>query len=249
MINQFPTQRQQIVELDEDLAEILAFLSSMLDNIVETEKFLNGIAFSLQCLLKDCDVIIWQAFERGKETMFLTSGVAADHPIAQLREVNILGSHNILEQCFVTQQLIYEPKYKLGDILNFAEDKDEAVASLSVPITNNKKILGLILIIGKKPNQFSELQVTGIKEQAKTISMFLHNKNVLNHINTLFQDINFMIQEWIADVSSRLAKLQKGEALLGKILSDLSHEFKTPIASLRLYSGLIGKSQKNLISI
>ena len=38
-----------------------------------------------------------------------------------------------------------------------------------------------------------------------------------------------------------MRKVEKSGVFLGKILSDLSHEFKTPIASLRLYTGLIQK--------
>lgn len=241
MINQILPQRQHIVELDEDLAEILAFLSSMLDNIIEADKFLNSVASSLHLLLDNCDVMIWQVLERGNHSVFLLSGVASDVHVGQLQEIGILGSQNILEQSLITQQNIYEPNYKLSDIFSFVKDKKKLTSALSVPIVNNKKVIGLILVLGKRPGQFSEQQRLGVQEQAKMISMFLHNGNVLNHIGTLFQDINFMIQEWIADVSSRLTKVQKGEALLGKILSDLSHEFKTPIASLRLYSGLIGK--------
>ncbi|MEM8858620.1 MAG: GAF domain-containing sensor histidine kinase [Chloroflexota bacterium] len=235
-----PSQRQQIVELDDDLAEILSFLSSMLDNIVESEKFLSSVASTLQLLLGDSDVIVWRAFERGKDTIFLLSGCATNRKIDRLEEINILGSQNILEQVFVTRQLIYEPEYRLCDLFPW-EDSSELISVMCAPILNNKKVIGLTLVLGERQNQYAENQVLGLLEQVKGMSMFLHNKNVLNHINTLFQDINYMIQEWIGDVSSRLIKVQQGEALLGKVLSDLSHEFKTPIASLRLYSGLITK--------
>ena len=240
MTTYYPSQRQHIVELDEDLAEILAFLSSMLDNIVEDEKYLNSAAATLQLMLEDCEVIVWQAFERGSDTLFLLSGCATERSLNSLNNIKILGTQNILEQVFVTQQLIYEPECRLADIVPEA-DETQTVSAVCAPILNNKKIIGLALVLGEKEQQFSENQILGLLEQAKSMSMFLHNRNVLNHINTLFHDIDYMIQEWIGDVSSRLMRVQQGEALLGKVLSDLSHEFKTPMASLRLYSGLISK--------
>ena len=233
------------VEIDEDLAEILGMLSTMVSDIAPTVGYLNDLTRSLRNLSGARYAVIWLAYERGDETVFVIGGEDGPTKNIDLNAVEIIGNHGILEQVWVTKKAMFDNRYlQHGTLTPFYpvnQPIQQPVSVMCAPLLKGKRCFGLILM-GAEPNQqFDPNVFIGLQHAAGNAALFLHQSDLLNQVRNHFQDLNYMIDEWTSEVSSRLKKVERSGVLLGKILSDLSHEFKTPIASLRLYSGLIQK--------
>lgn len=233
------------VEIDEDLAEILGLLSTMVSDIAPSVGYLNDLSCSLRHLTGARYAVIWLAFERGDETVFVVGGEDGLTKQIDLNKIDIIGDHGILEQVWVTKKGMLDNRYlQHGTLTPFYpvdQPAEQPVAVMCAPMLRGKKCFGMILMGAESSQQFDPTVFVGLQHAAGNAALFLHQFDLLDQVRNLFHDLEYMIQEWKSDVSGRLKKVERSGILLGKILSDLSHEFKTPIASLRLYSGLIQK--------
>ncbi len=233
------------VEIDADLAEILELLSSMVSSLGEIETYFQNFSVGIRLLSGVDAVYVWQAFERGDEQIYLLVNnpsqldVNANDPATQpfIHDLASLANKKIARSVsdLPSEQLLRKQ-------LRLADDLD---SFMTFPIMHQDQMLGLVMLVASNQLDFPEPVMEGLDSLVSASAVFLHNANLLKDVRTLFHDLDFMIQEWIKDVSGRLDKVQQSESLLGKILSDLSHEFRTPIASLNLYSGLIQKRPEN----
>ena len=229
------------VEIDADLAEILGLLSFMVSSIGSTESYLTELAASLLHLTKSKQVIIWLALERGAELLFIVGGHAGKLNATKLIEFEPLNEESCLKGSWYSQTSTLIDASESAELLDLLDIKAASVPVMAAPLIWQKNRLGLAMIAGHADQKFDESDFVGFQHAVKGAGCFIHNSRLLENVKSLFHDLDYMIQEWIADVSQRLDTVQQSEGLLGKILSDLSHEFRTPIASLRLYSGLIQK--------
>ncbi|MFK7802627.1 MAG: ATP-binding protein [Anaerolineae bacterium] len=233
------------VELDEDLAEILGLLSVMTSDMSSNDEYLNELVHGLVSFSGAQFSAIWLAFERGNQTIWAVGGSAGEINEDALRQAEIMGDQGILEQVWITKKPVFENCYAPQDTLAclYPADlsTDETISVMCAPILKGKNCFGLILVGSKSNQQFGASAFAGLQHAAAGAGFYLHNAGLLQQVSTLFYDLEYMIQEWTRDVSGRLEKVQENGNFLGKILTDLSHEFKTPIASLSLYLGLIQK--------
>ncbi len=233
------------VEIDSDLAEILELLSSMVSSLGEVEDYFIHFTNGLRSLTGVQQIFVWLALERGDELIY----VPADGEGQSNAKNQFSLDTKLVEDLtnFSTQKTVRQ----YADLANralFYEKlslRKEAHSFITFPIVALGDQVGLVMFSHSGEIEFSESVQSGIESLLCGAGIFLHNANLLKDVRTLFHDLDYMIQEWIKDVSGRLEKVQQSESLLGKILSDLSHEFRTPIASLNLYSGLIEKRPEN----
>lgn len=223
--------RPMAVEIDSDLAQILALLSKMTSSVVSSEVYLHKVCQSISKFTKSRAVISWLALDRGQDTVFVLGGYFGD-----LSE-KLLPFLDPKKPDSLVREIWHEKESLTGRI-----DLDgRQVTYISSSMMHAAKVHGLMVAIYETEPPSLEDHLTGLQNIADASGAFIHNANLLGDLESLYHDLDYMIKEWIRDVSVRLRKVQKSELLLSKILSDLSHEFRTPIASLHLYSGLISK--------
>ena len=196
IINKSRRYSASSVEIDEDLAEILGILSSMVSDIAPSVGYLNDLSRSLRNLTNARFVIIWLALERGNETVFIIGGEDGAAKDLNLNDVDIIGNHGIVEQVWVTKKGMFDNHYlQHGTLTSFypAEQPiDEPIAVMCTPMLKDKKCFGLILI-GAEPNeQFDPKVFTGLQLAAGNAALFLHHTDLLDQVRNLFHDLNYM---------------------------------------------------------
>lgn len=126
-------------------------------------------------------------------------------------------------------------------MLNLAPGESESfagtVSAISLPLQAQDQLIGVMHIGSNQKRQFSEADVRLLTAVSNIAANALNRASVMD---TLEERVNERTQA-LAEANARLHELDQ---LKTKFISDISHELRTPIATLNLYMDLLDRGKE-----
>ncbi|MCB9421296.1 MAG: PAS domain S-box protein [Ardenticatenaceae bacterium] len=117
---------------------------------------------------------------------------------------------------------------------------------LCVPLSHQQRVIGVIEVMDTEAGRFNKTEMSLIESLAGTASAAIENarlhQQLVNHAAELEAHVAQRTQELVA-ANQQLKELDR---LKTKLIEDISHELRTPVANLSLYFDLLerGKPEK-----
>lgn len=117
---------------------------------------------------------------------------------------------------------------------------------MCVPLKRQQKIIGVIEVIDSEPACFNEIDLSLIESLAGTAAAAVENARLHQQLVNHAAELEKYVAQRTRELVAANTQLKELDQLKTKLIEDISHELRTPVANLSLYLDLLerGKPEK-----
>jgi PAS domain S-box-containing protein len=151
-------------------------------------------------------------------------------------------SLDVFQQNFHPDEVDIIEDFKKATQLAPAEKKLRDIgvcACIKVPLISQDSVIGSINLGFAEPGGLPDDQIEIIREVADQVAIALRQANLNEQIRQYADELELRIAERTAELEAANRHLQELSSVKDEFVSNVSHEFRTPITSLKLYHDLL----------
>ena len=119
--------------------------------------------------------------------------------------------------------------------------REEGVRStLLLPLLIGGEALGVLVVDSRRPGAFSEEHVDLLSLVTEQLALFLQNSRLYAEVTRHTRELEDRVQERTQELESSNRQLEAASRYKSEFLSNMSHEFRTPLNSIIGFSEILG---------
>ncbi|MCA9933119.1 MAG: GAF domain-containing protein, partial [Anaerolineales bacterium] len=112
-------------------------------------------------------------------------------------------------------------------------------SALYVPLTHNEELLGVISILSRTPEAFTEEDSINAQTLANNLALVLRNAELSDLQRQKMDSLEDMVAKRTVELKVALENAEQATRLKTHFVSDMNHELRTPLSNVKLYLQLM----------
>ena len=122
-------------------------------------------------------------------------------------------------------------------------DEREPQSALYLPLVSENKVVGVMNLQHYEANAFDKTDLALVSILANQAAISLENARLFKQIQNHNMELEQRVAERTHDLARANERLTELDRLKDEFLSNVSHEFRTPLANLKLYLELLARGR------